>query len=281
LGTLPIYKRRTIDHDAIARRNVLSCSFYRCWRLSRCRLPSRSALPTPCGHRRAACDQGRCGDLAPRGQRGGCGCRRGIRARRDASFCGQPRRRRIHADSLCGCRSTFIDFREQAPAGASRDMYLDAAGNPTRDSIDGWRASGVPERCADSSSRNRNTAIANGRIWSHRRSSSPTRAFPSRDHGPFARRRTLEAREGSRIAPHFSRQWCASSRGTSIGPAGAGANVDAHRPGRRQRILRGRTAQELARAMAAHGGLVTLDDLRTIAPWNALLSRVSIATFPF
>src|SRR5277367_6208688 len=41
-------------------------------------------------------------------------------------------------------RSTFIDFREQAPAAASRDMYLDAAGNPTHDSIDGWRASGVP-----------------------------------------------------------------------------------------------------------------------------------------
>src|SRR5229473_1896729 len=41
-------------------------------------------------------------------------------------------------------RSTFIDFRERAPGKASRDMYLDAQGNPTRDSVDGWRASGVP-----------------------------------------------------------------------------------------------------------------------------------------
>src|SRR5258708_155994 len=41
-------------------------------------------------------------------------------------------------------RSTFIDFRERAPEKASRDMYLDAQGNPTRDSVDGWRASGVP-----------------------------------------------------------------------------------------------------------------------------------------
>src|SRR6266699_1629285 len=41
-------------------------------------------------------------------------------------------------------RSTFIDFRERAPEKASRNMYLDAHGNPTRDSVDGWRASAVP-----------------------------------------------------------------------------------------------------------------------------------------
>jgi gamma-glutamyltranspeptidase / glutathione hydrolase len=45
---------------------------------------------------------------------------------------------------LADGRSTFIDFREEAPGKASRDMYLDAAGNPTRESIVGWRASGVP-----------------------------------------------------------------------------------------------------------------------------------------
>jgi gamma-glutamyltranspeptidase / glutathione hydrolase len=41
-------------------------------------------------------------------------------------------------------RATFIDFRERAPQKAARDMYLDAAGKLTRDSIEGWRASGVP-----------------------------------------------------------------------------------------------------------------------------------------
>src|SRR5438105_11625321 len=41
-------------------------------------------------------------------------------------------------------RSTFIDFRERAPAKASRDMYLDASGKPTRESLDGWRSAGVP-----------------------------------------------------------------------------------------------------------------------------------------
>ncbi len=41
-------------------------------------------------------------------------------------------------------RSTFIDFREAAPAKASRNMYLDPQGNLTRDGLAGWRASGVP-----------------------------------------------------------------------------------------------------------------------------------------
>ncbi len=37
-----------------------------------------------------------------------------------------------------------LDFRETAPAGASRDMYLDADGELTQDSRIGHRASGVP-----------------------------------------------------------------------------------------------------------------------------------------
>src|SRR5271155_568115 len=45
---------------------------------------------------------------------------------------------------LADGRTTFIDFRERAPGKASRDMYLDATGKPTRDSIEGWRSSGVP-----------------------------------------------------------------------------------------------------------------------------------------
>src|SRR5271157_5356734 len=45
---------------------------------------------------------------------------------------------------LADGRSTFIDFRERAPLAASRNMYLDAAGKATNDSVLGYRASGVP-----------------------------------------------------------------------------------------------------------------------------------------
>jgi gamma-glutamyltranspeptidase/glutathione hydrolase len=45
---------------------------------------------------------------------------------------------------LADGRTTFIDFRERAPEAASHDMYLDASGKLTRDSLTGYRASGVP-----------------------------------------------------------------------------------------------------------------------------------------
>ncbi len=45
---------------------------------------------------------------------------------------------------LADGRSTFIDFRERAPAAATHDMYLDSSGNPTSDSVTGYRAVGVP-----------------------------------------------------------------------------------------------------------------------------------------
>lgn len=41
-------------------------------------------------------------------------------------------------------RTAAIDYREVAPAAASRDMYLDAKGNPTRESVDGAKAAGIP-----------------------------------------------------------------------------------------------------------------------------------------
>src|SRR5579862_394402 len=45
---------------------------------------------------------------------------------------------------LADGRSTFLDFRERAPEKASRNMYLDASGKPTQDSVAGYRAAGVP-----------------------------------------------------------------------------------------------------------------------------------------
>jgi gamma-glutamyltranspeptidase/glutathione hydrolase len=40
--------------------------------------------------------------------------------------------------------TTFFDFRERAPGKATRDMYLDPEGKLTRESLEGWRAAGVP-----------------------------------------------------------------------------------------------------------------------------------------
>jgi gamma-glutamyltranspeptidase / glutathione hydrolase len=45
---------------------------------------------------------------------------------------------------LADGRMTFLDFRERAPRAASRNMYVDASGKVTEDSLIGYRASGVP-----------------------------------------------------------------------------------------------------------------------------------------
>jgi gamma-glutamyltranspeptidase/glutathione hydrolase len=45
---------------------------------------------------------------------------------------------------LANGKSYFLDFREAAPRLAGRNMYLGADGSPTKDSLIGWRASGVP-----------------------------------------------------------------------------------------------------------------------------------------
>src|SRR5512132_4222277 len=45
---------------------------------------------------------------------------------------------------LADGRATFIDFRERAPETSTRNMYLDAKGDLTKDSVEGWRSSGVP-----------------------------------------------------------------------------------------------------------------------------------------
>jgi gamma-glutamyltranspeptidase/glutathione hydrolase len=45
---------------------------------------------------------------------------------------------------LADGRTAAIDYREMAPAASTHDMYLDAAGNPTTASTEGYLASGVP-----------------------------------------------------------------------------------------------------------------------------------------
>src|SRR5512142_321909 len=72
---------------------------------------------------------------------------------------------------LADGRAAFIDFRERAPEKSSHDMYLDASGQPTRDSIEGWRPSAV-------------RASGRGPTTSRRRSIWLRRAFPSPTRSP-------------------------------------------------------------------------------------------------
>lgn len=164
---------------------------------------------------------------------------------------------------LANGRSTFIDFRETAPGKATHDMYLDANGTPTKDSIDGWRASGVP-------------GTVRGLELAHRKyGSKPWAALvqPAIDLAakgfPVARWQMESFHEYEDALLKFPE----SKRIFLNGGAGYDWQENFRQPelartlGRiaargAQDFYEGETARLLADAMAKNGGLITLDDLR-------------------
>lgn len=163
---------------------------------------------------------------------------------------------------LPGGRSTFIDFREKAPAGASHDMYLDAGGRPTADSLVGWRAAGVPGTV-------RGLELAHRRYghkpWAELLQPAILLAksgFPvpyslavslraDEKLPKFAESRRIFLHDGQYLKPGdlLIQPELAQTleRIARLGAAG---------------FYEGETAQRLAQAMRAHGGMITAEDLR-------------------
>ena len=161
-------------------------------------------------------------------------------------------------------RTTFIDFREAAPLAASHDMYLDEKGNPTRDSIEGWRASGVPGTV-------RGLGVAHSK-------------YGKKPWASLVQPAVTLARDGFEISYEQSEQW--KSQGTvrrlSISPESKrvflkdGAFYEAGETFRQPELARtleriarkgpdefytGETAATLAAEMKKNGGIITADDL--------------------
>jgi len=161
-------------------------------------------------------------------------------------------------------RSTFIDFREQAPASATRDMYLDASGNPTRASIDGWRASGVPGTV-------RGLELAQSKYGKRKWADLIVPAVKLARNGfpiPATMVRSLNE-ERSRLEkdPESRRVFLANGADLHAGqqlkqPELAQTLRRIAKNGARE-FYEGQTAQKLASAMAEHKGLITLEDLRS------------------
>jgi gamma-glutamyltranspeptidase/glutathione hydrolase len=183
-------------------------------------------------------------------------------------------------------RSTFVDFREQAPAGASRDMYLDASGNPTRDSIDGWRASGVPGTV-------RGFELAQSKYGRRKWADLIAPAIKLARNGfpvPATMVRSLAAEE-SRLAKDPESRRIFLNGGAHfregdllVQPELAETLARIAKDGARE-FYEGQTARKLASEMAAHGGLVTLEDLRSYraverVPLQGKYRDVAIVTAP-
>lgn len=157
----------------------------------------------------------------------------------------------------------FLDFRECAPQKAARDMYLDADGNPTRDSIVGWRSPGVPGSVA-------------GFEAAYKR-------FGSKPWSALVAPAVKLASDGFTVSPPFAASLAAPKNNLQLDPESRRIFLrdgNNYRPGETfkqpelaatlQRIAKdgaqdfyqGETAKRLAGDMAQHGGLITLEDLK-------------------
>lgn len=163
---------------------------------------------------------------------------------------------------LANGKTTFLDFRECAPQKASRDMYLDDKGNPTKESIFGWRSSGVPGSVA-------------GFALAHKK-------FGSQKWQQLIEPAVKLASEGFTVSPTFEKSLAGGSA-LATDPESKRIFLrdgNPYKAGERfkqpelattlERIAQsgakgfyeGPTAKELAAEMQAHGGLITEADLK-------------------
>ena len=157
-------------------------------------------------------------------------------------------------------RTTFIDFREKAPMRATRDMYLDAQGKVTQDSVTGWRAAGVPGTV-------RGLELAHQKYgrkpWADLLNPAIRMAstgFPV----SYSMEQSLES-EKTRLAqfPDSKRIFLSARYGDKLIQPELAATLQRIRDHGPSDFYQGETARKLAAAMAANGGQITLDDLKS------------------
>ena len=182
-------------------------------------------------------------------------------------------------------RSTFIDFRERAPEKATRDMYLDAQGNPTNDSVDGWKAVGVPGSV-------RGFELARSKYGSQKWGAliAPAIELASKGYALSykasellrAARNLADDPESKRIFQKGGSYYEAGDRFVQPELAATLRRIAAS--GARE-FYEGETARRLVSEMASHGGLLTLADLQGYkaverTPLNGTYHGLTILTAP-
>ncbi|HEX4809361.1 MAG TPA: gamma-glutamyltransferase [Bryobacteraceae bacterium] len=159
-------------------------------------------------------------------------------------------------------QTAFIDFREEAPLQAGHDMYLGKDGQPTRESIEGWRSSGVPGSVA-------------GFDYAHKK-------FGSKPWAQLLAPAVKLASDGFVVDDYFSQQLQSArnlggnpeskrifQRGGNFYKAGdtikqteLGATLQRIANSGAKEFYEGETARRFAEAMQANHGLITLADLK-------------------
>jgi len=186
---------------------------------------------------------------------------------------------------LADGRTTFIDFREHAPQAASRNMYLDAAGKATQDSVTGYRAVGVPGtvRGLEYASHKYGT-----RPWAalvHPAVDLASKGFPV----SYALAQSLRNSRGLAAFPESNRIFLKGGKfyepGELLTQPDLARTLERVEKRGSQDFYEGETARLLAKDMAAHGGLVTEADLKMYAvheraPMTGMYHSYAVVTAP-
>jgi gamma-glutamyltranspeptidase/glutathione hydrolase len=159
-------------------------------------------------------------------------------------------------------RTTFIDFREKAPLAATRNMYLDSKGNVTKDSLVGWRASGVPgtvrgmELAHQKYGRKPWAELLDPALKLAAEGFPVSYSFATSLHSENEMKLLSQFPESKRVfleTAHY---------GDKFVQPDLAATLKRIRDRGASDFYEGETAQKLAAAMASNGGLITLADLK-------------------
>ena len=181
-------------------------------------------------------------------------------------------------------RTAFIDFREKAPLKASRNMYVGAQGKVSEDSVVGWRSAGVPGTV-------RGLELAH-RKYGHKpwaQLIEPAVKLAA-DGFPvsYSFAESLHNDEHSRLLSRFpdsQRIFLGVQYGDRLAQPELAATLKRIRDQGAKDFYEGETARKLAAAMQAHGGLITLEDLKAYqavgrAPLRGRYRDCEIVTAP-
>ena len=185
-------------------------------------------------------------------------------------------------------RTVFLDFRERAPEKASHDMYLGPDGKVTKDSVLGYRACGVPGTV-------RGLEMAHQKYgrkkWAELVDPAVRLAadgFPV-SYGLARSLRSKDAIDRLGQFPESKRIFLNGGKYLEAGDRLAQPELARVLARIRDRgakdFYEGETAQLLAADMKEHGGLITLDDLRSYKaierrPLTGAYRGYSIVTAP-
>ncbi len=164
---------------------------------------------------------------------------------------------------LANGKTTFLDFREAAPGKASRDMYLDKNGNATKDSVFGWRSSGVPGSVAGLAFAHKKFGV---KKWSEllapavKFASDGFTVSPTLAHSLTTENKALAADpESNRV---FLQNGVAFKAGDTIKQPELAETLSRVARFGAKDFYEGVVAKQFAAEMKAHGGLITEADLR-------------------